>query len=90
MKQTWRYPWVFVSNLSECADVFTLSEEEFRHVAFVLRCKNGEYLVAFDGKGGVRLGTLALTAKQGFIRFESDFEKNSQPSQQYNLVQFLL
>ena len=89
MKQTWRYPWVFAPNLSEGVDVLPLSEEEFRHVAFVLRCKNGETLVAFDGKGGVHLGTLALTARQGFIHFKSDFEKNSQASKQYNLVQFL-
>jgi len=89
MNQTWRYPWVFAPNLSECTDVLSLSEEEFRHVAFVLRCKNCESLVAFDGKGGVRLGTLALKTKQGFIHFEDDFEQIHQPSKRYNLVQFL-
>ena len=89
MKQTWRYPWVFAPNLSECIDVLPLFEEEFRHVAFVLRCKNDESLVAFDGNGGVRLGKLALTSKQGFIQFKERFEKIPQPPKQYNLVQFL-
>ncbi len=89
MKQIWCYPWVFTPNLLEGMDVFSLPEEEFHHVAFVLRCKNGECLIAFDGKGGVRLGTLVLTAKQGFIHFKSDFEKIQQSSKQYNLVQFL-
>ena len=89
MKQTWHYPWVFAPNLSECADVLSLSEEEFRHVAFVLRCKNGEFLIAFDGKGGVRLGTLTLKSRKGFIHFRSDFEQIHQPFKRYNLVQFL-
>lgn len=89
MKQTWHYPWVFASNLSEYIDVLPLSEEEFRHVAFVLRCKNDAQLLVFDGKGGVRLGKLALTSKQGFVQFKEGFEKFSQPFKQCNLVQFL-
>ena len=89
MKQAWRYPWVFAPNLTEYSDILPLPEEEFRHVAFVLRCTNGENLITFDGKGGVRMGSLTLTPKQGFIHFKSDFKKIPQALKQYNLVQFL-
>lgn len=89
MRQLWQYPWIFAPNLSECSNSFQLSDEEFRHVVTVLRCKKGEKVVTFDGEGGIRLGHLNLIAKESYVHFEGDFEKVSQTANQYNLIPFL-
>ena len=89
MKHDWNYPWVFAPNLSEDSDRLNLFDEELRHIASVLRCRNGDCLFAFDGQGGVRSGILTLNPKQGFIVFKGDFQKIQQESKPYNLIPFL-
>lgn len=85
----WQYPWVFDPNLIYCEKDLFLIKDAYLHVCTVLRCKNNDTLVVFDGKGNLRLGTLILKSKEAYIHFDSDFEKMPAVSYQYNLIQFL-
>ncbi len=85
----WKYPWVFEPNLLYGSEDLVLVKDAFSHVCTVLRCKNNDTLVVFDGKGNLRLGTLVLKSREAYIHFCNDFEKISVISSQYNLIQFL-
>ena len=80
-------PWVYVADLSN--SWVDLSVEEGRHVHHVLRCREGQSLVAFDGYGHFRLGKLVIEKKGCKVTFTEPKSCENQPICKFTLVQFL-
>ena len=81
------YPWAYSENLE--GDVCSLSEEESRHLRNVLRCKQQDPVVIFNGKGAVRLGHLIFKKRNCEVVFTSNVEQTSPADRSFNLVPFL-
>ena len=81
------YPWAYCKTLME--DICALSEEESRHLRNVLRCKEQDSVVVFNGKGAVRLGHLIFKKRNCEVVFVSNVEQISPADRSFNLVPFL-
>lgn len=81
------YPWAYCESLME--DVCALSEEESRHLRNVLRCKEQDSVVVFNGKGAVRLGHLIFKKRNCEVVFTNNVEQISLEDRSFNLVPFL-
>lgn len=81
------YPWAYSGTLS--GEVCTLSEEESRHLRNVLRCRENEPVVVFNGNGAVGLGRLIFRKHHCEVIFTNKIEQGLRRDCLFNLVQFL-
>lgn len=80
-------PWTYCEHLT--GDAYTLCDDEFHHLKQVLRCKGTGEIVAFNGRGDVRLGRLIFEKKSGIVQFTAPQQTTQPHVKQFNLVQFL-
>ena len=80
------YPWIYSNSL--IPGTIDLSLEESKHLRSVLRCRDGEIVVAFDGCGNFRQGRLVLD-KICKLVFEGPIEYETMPVCNFSLVQCL-
>ncbi len=81
------YPWVYTDTLE--GDFCGLSEDESRHLRCVLRCKEKDFVVAFNGNGCIRLGYLILKKRCCDIIFTEAVRQILPKGSSFQLVQFL-
>jgi len=79
-------PWIYSVSLT--SDDIILSLEDSKHLRSVLRCKNGERVVAFDGCGNFRSGRLVLDRTCKVI-FDDPVEHENIPAGSFTLIQCL-
>lgn len=79
-------PWVYCDPLSEGG---LLSVTEAHHALKVLRLRYGDEVIAFNGSGVTRLGTLAENSKSARVNFTAPAEVASEMEDKLALVQCL-
>lgn len=81
------YPWGYSGTLSGNACI--LSEEESRHLRSVLRCRENEPVVVFDGNGAMGSGRLIFRKRNCEVVFTKKVEQVLRNDCSFNLVQLL-